>query len=149
MWIHRITGFIIWATTASFAFYVIIKDNWEIDNSLHPICGLMTLSLVTLLSFGGVLSKWMLENSRWNTKKAIMIKTGHGIFGFVVIVFSHLTLLFGCLRYAENGVSEAKTLGIVGFVLFFTILALLEIWHQVFKRKETPFIDADVTITRE
>jgi hypothetical protein len=103
MWIHRITGLIIWLTTVSFALYVIIKNNWVIQNDFHPILGVITLVLVTLLSFGGALSKWMLENSRWNTKKSIMIKRGHGIFGFIVLDISLITLLLGSLKYAANG----------------------------------------------
>lgn len=130
MWIHRISGIIIWGTTVAMAMWVIVEDNWKIKKGLHPALGLGILIAVSLPALGGILSRRTSDHSRWNTASFLKVKLGHKLFGYLILFVSQVALLLGCLSYSEgNGGPLAKTIGIIGFIIVLGLVAIFELLH--------------------
>jgi len=85
MWIHRITGFLIFVGTFVMAMFTFKQDEWEIKPGYHPAMGLTIVITMSLLTIGGITARMILEKSRWNTVLALRIKLGHKLFGCVVM----------------------------------------------------------------
>lgn len=57
--------------------------------------------------------------------------------------------MLGGLAYKEKeGAGLAETLSIVLFIAFFALVIVFEVIFRLFKRKESPFIDAERVIPR-
>ena len=150
IWLHRISGIIIWGSTVTMAFITIAKDEWEIKKGLHPAIGLAVFIAVTLPSIGGIFARYQLESARWKTSLILKMKIGHKLFAALVIVLAQIAILLGGLAYSERvGKNLAKNLVIAAFVAFFGILIILEIFYRLYLRKETPFSDNANTISEE
>jgi glucan phosphoethanolaminetransferase (alkaline phosphatase superfamily) len=85
MWVHRISGFIIFLATFIMAMLTFKNDDWEIKSGYHPAIGLTIVITMSLLTIGGITARTVLEKSKWNTILALRIKLGHKIFGLLVI----------------------------------------------------------------
>lgn len=150
MWLHRISAMLIWATTMIMALWVISKNNWTLGSGLHPAFGLSMLICVSLPIFGGIFARYTSENSRWNTAKTLKMKIGHKVLGYLVLFTAQITLILGGLSYANyNGSSLAKALAIIGMISVIILVIIFETLLQLFKKKEAPFIDSSLIITRE
>lgn len=79
MWVHRISGSIIWLLTLVMGFMAISRANWEVTYSPHNILGFCITLLVTLLVLGGVFTRSMMNRLKWRTHLILKIKTGHRV----------------------------------------------------------------------
>jgi|LauGreDrversion4_2_1035121.scaffolds.fasta_scaffold224039_2 hypothetical protein len=127
MWIHRISGFVIFLATFIMAMFTFKQDDWEIKSGYHPAMGLTIVITMSLLTIGGITARLFLEKSRWNTVMALRIKLGHKLFGALVIFLAQITLVLGGIAYADRGHSLAETLVIIETVIFFVLVFAFEI----------------------
>lgn len=135
MWTHRISGFLIFLATLVIALLTFNKNNWELDGGLHPTLGLIVVCCVSALTIGGIVARMLLEKTTWNTLLPVRIKTGHKLFGYLVLLVSQIALLTGGLIYG-NKHPLAKTLVILEIVLFSVLIVIFEVLFQIYKRKE-------------
>ena len=77
MWIHRITGTIILILTFTFAIMAINQNDGVISKSYHAGIGITILCLVTLVAFGGITTRILLNRLTWKTKLALIFKRFH------------------------------------------------------------------------
>ena len=78
MWIHRLSGIVIWTVTFVFSFLVLYQASWRIQQeSIHPLIGLGVLIAVGLIAMGGFIARYIMGKMIWNTKKLLWVKMGH------------------------------------------------------------------------
>lgn len=77
MWIHRISGLLIFVLTFIIGIWGIKETGWQIKNQLHPILGFIVLCTVGFVVIAGIITKMMLEKMTWKTKFLLKIKMGH------------------------------------------------------------------------
>ena len=76
--IHKITGIVILAITVVIAGYTwAVKKNYDFENNYHTYFVFPVLFLISLLSFGGIYSKDVMNRAQWNTREVLFIKLGH------------------------------------------------------------------------
>ncbi len=136
MWTHRISGFLIFLATLVIALLTFNRNNWKLDDGLHPALGLTVVCCVSALTIGGIVARMLLEKTTWNTQLAVRIKMGHKLFGYLVLLVSQVALLTGGLKYGSNNRPLAKTLVILEIVLFTVLIVIFEVLFQIYKRKE-------------
>lgn len=88
MWVHRFAGASIWLITLILGIMAVKRAGWEVVNSWHTVIGFIILVVVTLITVGGVFSRSMMRRLKWKTHVALKIKTGHRIFGLLLITLS-------------------------------------------------------------
>ena len=79
MWVHRISGSIIWLITLIMGLIAVKKAGWEVENSLHTIIGFIVTVVVTFIVLGGVFTRIMMNRLRWKTHLILKIKLGHRV----------------------------------------------------------------------
>jgi succinate dehydrogenase/fumarate reductase cytochrome b subunit len=62
MWIHRISGFLIFAATITLSGLLFKDKDYEIEDNLHSIIGVVILAIVILISMFGIFTKSKMEN---------------------------------------------------------------------------------------
>jgi len=102
MWIHRIIGTVIMFFTLfngfaawKFLAYAYIV-NWHFYFVFPILFG------VPLVAIGGIISRSFLRRSIWNTARALSIKRGHQIFGFLLILLGQAAVTSGIYYYRIN-----------------------------------------------
>lgn len=85
---------------------------------------------------------------QWKTHLIMTFKFIHKTFGFLLIALSQITILLGTLYYNSMYGSNTSN-GIINICVFYGLLIVIEIIHQIFKRQETPFKTCRVFITSE
>jgi hypothetical protein len=129
MWAHRITGFFIFLATFTMAMVTFNNKGWNLNPGLHAAFGLTIVITMSLLTIGGITSRLFLEKSKWNTMFTLRVKLGHKVLGLLVIFIAQLNLIMGGISYSERGHPLAKTLVIIQFSLFFTLVVIFEILY--------------------
>ncbi|CDW84971.1 cytochrome b5-like heme steroid binding domain containing protein [Stylonychia lemnae] len=148
MWVHRLSGSIIWILTLVFGFIAVSKADWEVVNSLHTIIGFIVTITVTLIVLGGVFTRSMMNRLRWKTHLILKIKFGHRMFGLALITLSQFSILTGGLKYS-TWAEYMKPLPITHISIFFLTSFVIEIIHQRYKTQEQPFRVPDEIMTME
>jgi hypothetical protein len=67
MWIHRVSGFLIFVLTIIFASIIIKDKGGEIEDNPHSIIGLVILAVVIFIIIIGIFTKKRMETMKWNT----------------------------------------------------------------------------------
>jgi len=57
LWMHRITGTLILLTTLILGILTIQQSGWAVYNNPHSIIGVIVVSIVTLITLGGVFTR--------------------------------------------------------------------------------------------
>lgn len=86
MFVHRLTGFLIFLATFIMAMITYRSNDWEARPGAHPALGTTLVVIMTLLTIGGITASTILERTKWNTVLALRIKHGHGLFGYLVMI---------------------------------------------------------------
>jgi hypothetical protein len=60
MWIHRINGTLIFVFTFSWVLQMIAYKGWVIYKDPHPLIGVIILSFVGVIAFGGIFARVMM-----------------------------------------------------------------------------------------
>ena len=101
--IHRVTGVIIMIITVVICGYTWgVKFDYEFENNYHSYFVFPVLFLISFLTFGGIYSKDLMDRTKWNTKQVLMIKMGHQIFAYLIILSANLGVAFGIYNYRKN-----------------------------------------------
>lgn len=87
MWIHRLIGTTIMLITLVFGYAAWKYLNYTFTKSWHPYFVFPILFGVPLVAIGGIIARSCMRRSVWNTARALLIKKGHQIFGFILIIF--------------------------------------------------------------
>jgi hypothetical protein len=78
MWIHRISGFLIFGGTIALS-ALLIKDIGGIEDNVHSIIGIVILGVVIFITLFGIFTRSRMENMKWNTKWILRIKNLHKV----------------------------------------------------------------------
>jgi hypothetical protein len=65
---HRITGTLIFLSTLTLGILTIKESGWKVYPAVHNIIGVIVMSIVTLITLGGVYTRSRMVRVRWNTK---------------------------------------------------------------------------------
>ncbi len=88
LWMHRITGTIILLMTLGLGILSIKEYGWSVYPAPHNIIGVIVISVVTLITLGGVFTRSRMMRLKWNTSKMLKIKRGHQLFGYIIIIIT-------------------------------------------------------------
>ncbi len=88
LWMHRITGTIILLMTLGLGILSIKEYGWSVYPAIHNIIGVIVISVVTLITLGGVFTRSRMMRLKWNTSKMLKIKRGHQLFGYIIIIIT-------------------------------------------------------------
>jgi hypothetical protein len=80
MWIHRVSGFLIFAITITFASILInlTGASTRPDNP-HAIIGIIILALVIAITLFGVFTRSRMNRLRWKTVLILRVKNMHKV----------------------------------------------------------------------
>lgn len=71
MWVHRITGFLIFCITVGFGLRMIQENGWTIIQGeppeAHFYIGVVMISVIGVLMVGGIWARSYLNRAQWNT----------------------------------------------------------------------------------
>ena len=101
MWIHRISGSVVLATTLFYGIYGYLKLRM-IKDDVHAPMGLAVTSLVSLVVAGGILARSRLNRAEEGQNSVMVFKKIHQIFGHLLIWVAQITIFFGIYSYATN-----------------------------------------------
>lgn len=88
LWMHRITGTLILLTTLVLGILTIKESGWSVYPSPHNIIGVIVISIVTLITLGGVFTRSRMMRLKWNTSTMLKIKRGHKLFGYIILIIT-------------------------------------------------------------
>lgn len=106
MWIHRLIGTTIMLITLVFGYAAWKYLNYTFTKSWHPYFVFPILFGVPLVAIGGIIARSCMRRSVWNTARALLIKKGHQIFGFFLIIFGQGAVTSGISSYKTNHPDE-------------------------------------------
>lgn len=85
MWVHRINGTLILAFTVAWVLQIIASFGWAVPyKEPHQIIGIIILSLVGVIVFGGIMTRSMMQRIKWSTSKVKLNKYGHMVRSFIL-----------------------------------------------------------------
>lgn len=141
------------ALTITAAFIALSVGGWTIssESSLHAKFGLTIFIMGITLMFGGItaLIVRVKVNMAWNTKTVLRIGMVHRWYGWGLVIVSQATIGTGAYNFYSFDGKDSVGWGIAGgsAALFFTLLLVGEIRHQIRLRKEIEFVRPETTMT--
>ena len=88
MWIHRVSGAVILAITVYYALKAWQTLGWKVLPNAHSVFVFPTLFSVGFVALGGIASRTMLRGQIWNTRAALLVKSAHRIFAYLLLLVS-------------------------------------------------------------
>ena len=148
MWIHRISGLTIAIITLTFAIWAwskIGKNGWVILDNEHSYFVFPVLFLIVFIIAGGITTRSMMRRTVWGTRKALIVKMGHKIIAYLVILSAFCAVYYGILFYRQNPKHASDfPLEVVQVVCLSVVIVTLELFYRVCCLKEKEFDDAEV-----
>ena len=96
MWLHRVSGTIVLATTLLYGIVGYVKLMFVKDD-VHAPMGIAVTSVVLLLAVSGVIARSRLNRATENQKAMLVFKTVHKVSDFKLFSY-RAHFLFRCLR---------------------------------------------------
>lgn len=100
--LHAFLGLVIAATTVGMALYALKNVGWAIIINNHFYFIAPVVVLVVMVAIGGMLTRYMLQNSKWNTQSALKIKKVHKVIAYSTILLSIGAVGTGIYQYRIN-----------------------------------------------
>ena len=151
--LHAILGVVSMGLTIAAAMIALSVGGWTIssESSLHAKFGLTIFIMGITLMFGGItaLIVRVKVNMAWNTKTVLRIGMVHRWYGWGLVIVSQATIGTGAYNFYSYDGKDSIGWGIAGGSagLFFTLLLVGEIRHQLRLRKEIAFVRPETTMT--
>jgi hypothetical protein len=68
----------------------------------HYVLGMIVLLSVVEVALGGIFARSRMVRLKWRTSLILAVKYIHKMFGYALIILSHITILFGTFLYNKN-----------------------------------------------
>lgn len=127
IWIHAISGLLVYLVMLASALYTLILFKWYFEWNTHLRLATPLITLTIFIVLSGLIQRYISYASRWNTKTILRLRFTHRLFGFLFIVLGQ------CTVYSKAFPEMKKIL----FVLL-GLLVLLEIIYQLRQMREIP-----------
>lgn len=80
MWIHAVSATAILIITFIMGFLAIKDLGWTIDTTNpHPVIGFCVLCIVTLIVIAGIVTRYMQQSLKWQTKRILNVRLLHQV----------------------------------------------------------------------
>lgn len=154
--LHAILGMFAMALTITAAMLAMQTGGWVLTGSalpLHSKVGFSAFVLGILLMVGGMTANIFRLKVRmdWRTKYIRLVGKIHKYFGWLVLLFTQFVISTGIYKFYDFVEKDTKAWILVGCScsLFFVLLLIGEIRHQLMLRKEVAFVVPDSNMTRQ
>ena len=102
-------------------YHFYIKDN------PHSYFAFPVLILILLVAFTGIMSRYFLTRTKWDTKKALIIKWFHKILAYVTLISGCAAIGTGIGHYRRWDTELSVKIEYIVVAIYLCLIALLEL----------------------
>ena len=88
MWWHRVSGTVVFATTALYGITALVKMKWAVKDDVHAPMGITVTAVILFLTVSGVVARSRLNRATSGQEKVLKFKMFHKAFGYAMLILS-------------------------------------------------------------